>query len=106
MRRDEIISGLEREVKSIRKEPQGKMLGIFMTVDEAEDIITLLKEQDNCENCTIAIEDRQPVVRCKECKYCFAEGFVHEHNICDKHEEIQGQPDDWFCAYGERKSAE
>lgn len=46
MTRDEIINGLEREVKSIRKEPQGKMLGIFMTVDEAEDIITLLKEQE------------------------------------------------------------
>ena len=27
----------------------------------------LLKEQNNCENCAIAIEDRQPVVRCKDC---------------------------------------
>lgn len=43
------------------------------------------------------------VVRCKDCKYCFAEGFVHEHNICDKHEWIQGQPDDWYCADGERR---
>ena len=45
----------------------------------------------------------QELIRCKDCKYCFAEGFVHEHNICDKHEEIQGQPDDGFCADGERR---
>ena len=46
MTRDEIISGLEREIKSIRREPRGKMLGIFMTADEAEDIIAMLKEQE------------------------------------------------------------
>ena len=44
----------------------------------------------------------QELIRCQDCKFCFAEGFVHEHNICDKHEWIQGQPDDWFCADGER----
>jgi hypothetical protein len=44
------------------------------------------------------------LIRCKDCKYCFTEGFVHEHNVCDKHEGIQGQPDDWFCADGERES--
>ena len=49
MTRDEIISGLEREIKSIRREPRGKMLGIFMTADEAEDIIALLKEQETVE---------------------------------------------------------
>ena len=46
MTRDEIISGLEREIKSIRREPRGKMLGICMTADEAEDIVALLKEQE------------------------------------------------------------
>lgn len=34
----------------------------------ASDAIALLKEQDNCENCAIAIEDRQLVVRCIDCK--------------------------------------
>lgn len=34
-----------------------------------DDILLLLKEQDNCENCAIAIEDRQPVIRCKDCKH-------------------------------------
>ena len=49
--------------------------------------------------------DKQPdaLVRCKDCKYCFVEGFVHEHNICDKHEWIQGQPDDWYCADAKRR---
>ena len=56
MTRDEIISGLEREVKSIRREPPRKMLGICMTADEAEDIIAILKEQPE-------------LVRCKDCKY-------------------------------------
>lgn len=42
------------------------------------------------------------LIRCRNCKYCFTEGFVHEHNICEKHEDIQGQPDDWYCADGER----
>lgn len=41
-----IINSLEREIKRIRKEPKSKMLGIFMTVDEAEDIVTLLKENE------------------------------------------------------------
>ena len=35
----------------------------------AKAAFALLKEQDNCENCAIVIEDRQPVVRCKNCKY-------------------------------------
>ena len=47
MTRDEIIKGLENEISRIHREPKGKMLGIFMTVDEAEDIVTLLKEQES-----------------------------------------------------------
>lgn len=42
------------------------MDSIIAWTDEA---LALLKEQDNCENCAIAIEDRQPVVRCKDCKH-------------------------------------
>ena len=57
-----------------------------------KDALILLKEQDNCENCAIAIEDRQPVVRCKNCKH---------HLECDYWIE---NGDDWFCADGERKS--
>lgn len=47
MTRDEIINSLEREVKSIRREPQSKMLGICITVDEAEDILAMLEEQED-----------------------------------------------------------
>lgn len=42
--------------------------------------VALLKEQDNCENCAIAIEDRQPVVRCKDCKHNQAHGC---NVLCD-----------------------
>ena len=57
MTRDEIINGLEREVKSIRREPQSKMLGVCITVDEAEDIVALLKEQEAEKKC------------CRDCEY-------------------------------------
>lgn len=67
---------------------------------EAEAWVMIPKLDKDKTGCVL---DMRPLVLCKDCKYCFAEGFVHEHNICDKHKEIQGQPDDWFCADGERK---
>lgn len=50
MKRHEIISSLEREIKRIRKEPKEKMFGILLKVDEAEDIVAILKEQDEKED--------------------------------------------------------
>jgi hypothetical protein len=47
--------------------------------------------------------DAIPLVRCGECAHCYAEGFAHERNICEKHPELGNVPDDWFCADGERK---
>ena len=67
-------------------------------------VLALLKEQDNCENCAIAIDDRQPVVRCKDCEHCyFASNRVpmEQSHACGKHG-IDVTPD-WFCADGERK---
>ena len=45
----------------------------------------------------------QPLVRCKDCKYCYAEGFVNERNVCEKHYDFGNVDDDWFCADGERR---
>ena len=65
----------------------------------------LLKKQLNdCESCPIAVEDRQPVVRCKDCKH----GFVCEFSVrCENENDpvMIGQHHnfDWFCAGGERK---
>ncbi len=50
MEKSEIIRRLEREIKSIRRESQSKMLGVCITVDEAEDIVSLLKEQTEKED--------------------------------------------------------
>lgn len=67
------------------------------------DVLDLLKEQDNCENCSIAIEDRQPIVRCKDCKdacICSDDWVICTHidsNGNDKH------PVDWFCADGKER---
>lgn len=65
------------------------------------DAIVLLKKQNSCENCAIAIEDRQPVVRCKDCKHWDSEDHVCEIKIgwftCDA---------DYFCADGERRETQ
>ena len=45
-------------------------------------------------------------VRCKDCKYCYAEGFVNVRNVCEKHYDFGNVDDDWFCADGERRSDE
>lgn len=45
-------------------------------------------------------------VRCKDCKYCYAEGFVNVRNVCEKHYDFGNVADDWFCADGERKDGE
>lgn len=82
MTRDEIINGLEREVKSIRKEPQGKMLGLFMTVDEAEDIITLLKEQEAVEP-ILKREGKNKNYNDYVCPICDNE-VVYEQNYCSE----------------------
>lgn len=72
-----------------------------------DDAITLLEEQNNCENCAIAIEDRQLVVRCKDCKHLF--NGEHNENCCDMLMEKCGWLKeisvslDWFCANGERR---
>lgn len=47
--------------------------------------------------------DAVPVVRCRECKYCYSEGFVNVRNVCEKHYDFGNVDDDWFCADAERK---
>ena len=47
--------------------------------------------------------DAVEVVRCKDCKYCYAEGFVNVRNVCEKHYDFGNVDDDWFCADGERR---
>ena len=61
------------------------------------DAIALLKEQNNCENCAIAIEDRQPVVRCKDCRY-----YLGINEGCGARD-FYPPSGDWFCADGERR---
>ena len=67
-------------------------------------VLDLLKEQENCENCAIAIEDRQPIVRCKDCKHgrrmktengieVYCENNRIERIFCEQ---------DWFCADGRK----
>ena len=64
----------------------------------AKTALELLEEQDNCENCAIAIEDRQSVVLCKDCKH-YKPNRLFE---CSLHGACQPKPE-WFCADGERR---
>ena len=92
---------------SLRNQHCGFIEGIgnvyAVSEETINDTLELLKEQNCCENCAIAIEDMQPVVRCRDCKYCGSEimdGFKFAK--CElKHNWLPQA--DWFCADGERK---
>lgn len=45
----------------------------------------------------------EAVTHCKDCKYCYAEGFVNVRNVCEKHYDFGNVDDNWFCADGERR---
>ena len=97
--RETVIKGCEYWIKNHKGEQ------LILEYTAVEDLLALLKEQDNCENCAMAIEDRQPVVRCKDCKH----GKIHGIDVeCVAHEEVGYDPEpwhplDWFCADGEQK---
>lgn len=38
--------------------------------------------------------DAVQVCRCKDCKYCYAEGFVNVRNVCEKHYDFGNVDDD------------
>ena len=114
MNREKIIKGLEIQLDDLQKYADVDET-ITLTQEQAKDIIALLKEQDNCENCAIAIEDRQPIVRCKDCAHrpTIPDNYENGFNlnfpdyVCPCHCEdpyYSWYPkDDWFCGDGERK---
>ena len=78
----------------------GEFKDVRLSREDVEYILTLLKEQDNCENCAIAVEDRQPIVRCKDCRYHNSEPDTHG-DYCDKIHWSKGP--NWFCGDGKRR---
>ena len=67
------------------------------------DAVRTLQEQYSCENCAIAIEDRQPVVRCGDCKH-YKDGFCYNPNTYYDDEKTRGNTvPDWFCADGKKR---
>lgn len=66
---------------------------------------------DDCENCAIAIEDRQPVVRCKDCKYWHRLiGLDGSCDCDDMWRSLEGETteveyirtnEDFYCGYAE-----
>jgi hypothetical protein len=104
---DDCVETLNADVLTILKEQEEEIENLKQTAQSMMEGICLLKEQNNCENCAVAIEDRQPVVKCEDCKHCYyASNRVPEEQtyVCDKIG-IDVLPD-WFCADGERKDGD
>ena len=71
-----------------------------------ETALELLK-QDGCENCAMAVEDRQMVVRCKDCKWwkdykCENDFVLRQIFDCGCYPDFHTDSE-WFCAEGERR---
>ena len=95
------------QILALLKEQNGLMLALDQSNAvngylnaEVERLNVLLKEQSNCENCAMAIEDRQ-IVRCKDCMY--KEESVSPYWDAWCHRLHCGCDSDWFCADGVKK---
>ena len=65
-------------------------------------IIKVDEEKMDIEGNAPVVDRPQELVRCKDCKYRFVDGDNVRFNMCLlNHNKVQ--PDDWFCADGERK---
>lgn len=64
--------------------------GFMTAVENANDILALLKEQPQ-------------IVRCKDCKH-YKDGFCYNPNTYDDEKTRGNTVPDWFCADGERRS--
>ena len=93
---EKVIKGLEIQLDDLQKYADSDEI-LTLTQEQAKEIIALLKEQDNCENCAIAIEDRQIVVRCKDCRW-----YDEKISICDNCHLPRERT--FFCADGKRKN--
>lgn len=79
--------------------------------NDAADAIEAL--QSRCGVLTFKLEEaaemlkqmpkRGEIVRCGECKHCYAEGFACVRLVCEEHPEFGMVNEDWFCADGERE---
>lgn len=70
------------------------------------DALWLLKT-DSCENCAMAVEDRQMIVRCKDCKWwkdykCENDYVLRQIFDCGCYPDFHTDSN-WFCAEGERR---
>lgn len=73
---------------------------VWFTDANVKSFIKVLKHSDSeCENCTMAIEDRQIIVKCKDCKWRGHENDSPKWIPCLA---IRTN-NDWFCADGEKK---
>ena len=75
----------------------------YRTIDlpALRDILALLKENNECENCAMAIEDRQLVVRCKDCCFFRRSKTIAQHS-CVLHESRCQEND--FCSWAVKKN--
>lgn len=78
-------------------------------IEVLQDALGLLK-QDGCENCAMAIEDRQMVIRCKDCRW-WVPGYITDKDDfippkCGKYQQMVGHSADDFCNFAEWNKSE
>lgn len=82
---------------------------IWFTDENVKRIIDVLKYDTECENCAIAIEDRQRIVRCMDCRYATMTADGELCKYCEMDTDDNGDPREvyhsakFYCANGERK---
>ena len=74
-----------------------------------ETALELLK-QDGCENCAMDVEDRQMVVRCKDCRWWVPGHITDKDDFippkCGKYQQMVGHSNSDYCSLAEREESE
>lgn len=94
-----------REAIAYCNQHKNEMNGIYLTADEANDILTMLEEQEK----RLKDPDRIKVTRCKDCRFfepCNAEEGDNSGHCRNDYAPCQNQTVDawWFCGSAERVS--
>lgn len=74
---------------------------LMSVYDDAISILEGLENNNGCENCSMAIEDRPPVTRCIECRYSHWVNHETGNVVCKIGHGVN--PPDWFCPDGKKR---
>lgn len=119
MDREKVIKGLEEAetmlTQAVNRGGEMAVMGAFKCLNHVSDALAILQEQEDLgteltnavelihkknERIEKLLKEMEAVVRCKDCKHRGTYDcpiYVGGDGMCS-------EPDDWFCADGERRS--